>query len=119
MVNEYPEKIDSKGEYSDWVSILAENVIENLKSAGDLSNITDSRIESAVRKEVHEKIGQLSHSHTPKNVLKFSDTLQGTFIQGRMRNAKDTDEESADMARVALYESVLEEVRFEIERLSD
>lgn len=119
MVDEYPEKIDTEGEYSDWVSLLAENVVETLESSGPLSDSTDSRIESAVRKEAHEKIDQLSNSHNPKDILRLSSTFQGTFIQGRMRDAEDTDKEAAEMARTALSESILEEVQFEIERLSD
>lgn len=121
MVNKYPESIDSPAEYSDWVARLADSVIDSLETENSepLSELSKTRIESAVEQEVDEKIDSLCESQTPKDILRFSEKLPGDLIQGRMRTAANIDEEADEMARFALRKSIVEEVQFEIERISD
>lgn len=120
MVGEYPERINGPGEYSDWVALLAQNALDILRETSEnLSEISEDAIGSAVRQETEAKIEALGDTHTPKDILRLSETLQRTFIQGRMRMAEDTDEVAVEMARKALFESVREEVEFQIEQRKD
>ena len=117
MSDEFPETLNNKSEYTNWISLLAENAIRaaqgqaaDAEYTGDLADTPASRIEPEVELEVDDKIDALASARTPFDVLMLTEQQPSEHVLKALSPEIPTREAALQLAHDALVQDVFEEV---------